>query len=89
MTGRKASQNHIVDEIMFPRGLPGTKLESVVRGVFDPLHTNKIQIIVGEGAGFIKAEHSYLPSNSYSLRIEAVYATGLRKGQRKKKMRLR
>jgi len=82
MTGRKASQNHIVDEIVFPWGLRGTKLESVVHGLFYRLHTHKIQAIVGEGAGFIKTEHSYLPSNRYSLRIEAVYTTGLSKIQR-------
>jgi hypothetical protein len=86
MAGRKASQNHIVDEIVFPRGLRWTKLESVVHGVFYPLQTNKIQTLGGEGAGFVKAEHSYLPSNRYSLRIEAVYTTGLRKIQKWKKL---
>lgn len=83
MTGRKASQNDIVDEIVFPWGLCRTKLELSIDVIFHPLHSNKIQAIVGEGACFIKAEYTYLSSNRYSLRIEAVYTTSLRKIQPK------
>lgn len=75
MAGRKASQNHVVDEIVFPWGLCWTKLGSVVHR----LHAHKIQSIVGEGACFIETEHANLSSDRYSLCIEAVYTTSLRK----------